>query len=240
MNAHFMINKKPRIICHMASSVDGRIVSDNWRKLENQSYIYELYERCHQSFKSEAWMCGRVTFAKDLTEAKRPGLRTSIKKIEKEFFIGDEEARSFAIAVDPRGKLGWKNNDVRGDHVIVILTKQAGSAYLRYLQQKGVSYLIAGDKEINFQKALAWLTKLFPIRTITLEGGGIINGSLLNEGLIDELSLLVIPLADGTPGVATTFEVRGPVLRRKSAAMQLQKVKKLKHGVLWLRYKMKK
>ncbi|QLG40363.1 MULTISPECIES: dihydrofolate reductase family protein [unclassified Paenibacillus] len=34
-----------------------------------------------------------------------------------------------------------------------------------------------------------------------LEGGGVINGSFLNEGLIDEISLVFAPIMDGTSNI---------------------------------------
>ena len=79
-----------------------------------------------------------------------------------------------------------------------------------------ISYIFAGKEELDFQLAVEELGKLFPIQTIMLEGGGHINGSLLNEGLIDELSLLLLPLADGTPKTPTTFEV-GEYLQKKAS-----------------------
>lgn len=40
-----------------------------------------------------------------------------------------------------------------------------------------------------------------------LEGGGHLNGSLLHAALIKELSVLLLPLADGSAHTATTFAV---------------------------------
>jgi len=220
----------------MASTVDGRIISENWGSEKRRKNFYDIYEKCHANFISEAWMCGRVTLEKDFTNGEKPELIRSAKRIAREPFIGDRNATSFAIAVDAKGKLGWKSNNIGGDHIIEILTRQVSNAYLNYLQQKNISYVFAGDKEIDFRQALNQLASLFPIKTIMLEGGGHINGSLLNEGLIDELSLLIVPVADGTPKTPTTFEV-GEYLQKKPAKiLRLVDVKRFENDVVWLKY----
>jgi riboflavin biosynthesis pyrimidine reductase len=229
--------QKPYIICHMASTVDGRIIGANWGDATKRKTFSAIYEQCHNSFSSQAWMVGRVTMAKDFTGGKEPELKTPAKPIAREAFIGNKEARSFAIAVDPGGKLGWDSNEISGDHIIEILTRQVSDAYLYYLQRQGVSYIFAGEKELDFNTALSQLAAVFSIKTIMLEGGGYINGSLLNEGLIDELSLLLLPLVDGTPKTPTTFEVSDYLVKAPTAPLQLIKAQQLDEGVMWLQYR---
>ncbi|HEY4652691.1 MAG TPA: dihydrofolate reductase family protein [Pontibacter sp.] len=228
---------KPYVICHMASTVDGRIISANWGDKEKQKTFSALYEQCHNSFNSQAWMVGRVTMEKDFTKGRQPELRKPGKAIAREVFIGDNEATSFAIAVDPSGKLGWENNEIYGDHIIEILTNQVSDEYLHYLQQLGISYIIAGEKQIDFKLALSQLATLFPIQILMLEGGGHINGSLLNEGLLDELSLLLLPLVDGTPKTPTSFEVSEYLVKGPAAPLQLAEARQLDEGVMWLQYR---
>lgn len=230
--------KRPYVICHMGSTVDGRIISSNWGGEEMRQRFGTVYENCHKSFDSQAWMVGRVTMEKDFTKGKQPELKSSTRPISREAFIGDKAATSFAIVVDPGGKLGWNANAIDGDHVIEVLTEQVGDDYLYYLQQQGISYIFAGDKDVSFDVALSQLATLFPIETIMLEGGGHINGSLLNAGLINELSLLVLPVADGTAKTPTTFEVSEYLKKQPAAQLQLLDMKKLEHDVIWLRYKL--
>lgn len=229
--------KKPYVICHMMSTVDGRIISENWSDGKRKQAFYSIYEKYHQSFDSQARMCGRVTLEKDFSDEEKPKPIRSKQRIPRKPFIGDNTATSFAIAVDAKGKLGWKTNTIGGDHIIEILTEEVSNAYLNYLQRRKVSYIFAGRKVIDFRQALNELATLFPIKTIMLEGGGHINGSLLNEGLIDELSLLIVPIADGTPKAPTTFEVSEYLEKKCATILRLTHVKQVGHGVLWLRYR---
>lgn len=227
--------QRPYVICHMGSTVDGRIIGEHWG--ENLDNYGALYEQCHNTFESQAWMVGRVTMEKDFTEGKQPVLETLKKPVNREPFIGDKNATSFAIAVDAKGKLGWESNEIDGDHIIEILSESVSDAYLQYLQSIQVSYIFAGKNDLDFKAALEQLHKLFGIKTLMLEGGGNINGSLLNAGLIDELSVLVLPIADGTPGTPTIFEVAKRPGDKSARTMKLMDAKKLDHDVVWLTYK---
>ena len=51
---------RPRVICHMAASIDGRIVVDGWPESIRDAVRRE-YEALHNSYNADAWMCGRVT-----------------------------------------------------------------------------------------------------------------------------------------------------------------------------------
>jgi len=222
----------------MMSTVDGRIILNNWGSQEKTKIFSGLYEKCHGSFKSEAWMVGRVTMEKHFAENKKPRLPKTKRPIRRDVFVGDTNAKSFAIAVDAKGKLRWKSNKIEGDHIIELVTGQVSDAYLQYLQEKRISYIVGGKKQIDFNATLKKLSQFFPIKTIMLEGGGNINGSLLNEGLIDELSLLIVPVADGTTQSPTTFDVSNQLRKKHASPLHLLQVQKLENDVLWLRYRM--
>lgn len=228
--------KRPHVICHMMSTVDGRIIVANWGNTERKKTYSVIYETCHESFNAQAWMVGRVTMEKDFTKGTLPELAQVDTPIAREPFIGDINATSFAIAVDSHGKLGWTSNEIGSDHLIEVLTEQVSDDYLHYLRQRSISYIFAGSQTLDLRSALIQLGQLFPIRTIMLEGGGHINGSLLKEGLIDEISLLILPIADGTPNTPTTFELGGVLNGHAAASLTLNDVQRLEHDVLWLKY----
>ena len=102
---------------------------------------------------------------------------------------------SFAFAIDPSGRLAWESNDIDGDHVVAILSERVSDEYLAFLRERGVSYLLAGARDVDLPLALDRIGERFGVRTLMLEGGGRINGGLLNAGLVDEVSLLVVPVA---------------------------------------------
>ena len=66
--------------------------------------------------------------------------------------------------------------------------------YLKYLREKKISYIFAGKDKMEITAALAKLKNIFGIETLLLEGGSIINGAFQQEGAIDELSLVTVPV----------------------------------------------
>ena len=219
--------KRPYVICHMIPSVDGRIV-----RLVSIRSILGAYDETAETFKADAWIAGRTSMEPYGGNAK---LRKSATRIPKKDFIAPTKAKSYGIAIDPSGKIMWKSGEVEGDHMITILSERVSSDYLAFLQSKGVSYIFGGRRNIDLPKVLARLRQSFGIRKLLLEGGGTINGPFLAANVIDELSLLLAPVADGKVGEPALFDVEDdvPPVRK----LRLLAMKRLKHDIVWLRYK---
>ena len=224
--------KRPYVICHMLPSIDGRIVVGDWKV----PTATREYERTANTFDADAWIIGRVSMEPYAGKARVPGLKRG-QPIARRDYVAPHRASSYAIAIDPSGKLTWRENAIDGEHVITILTTGVSDAYLAFLQSKGISYLFGGAEHIDLSKVLRKLYANFGIRTLLLEGGGKINGSFLAANLIDELSILVAPVADGSGGTPTLFDVdaRGKPARR----LDLISMKKRQGDIIWLRYRVR-
>ena len=61
-------SKRPRVICHMMASIDGRIVTQDW-PLSKEGY--REYEQVHGTYESEGWICGRVTMEQHFAAGTR-------------------------------------------------------------------------------------------------------------------------------------------------------------------------
>jgi 2,5-diamino-6-(ribosylamino)-4(3H)-pyrimidinone 5'-phosphate reductase len=224
---------RPRVICHMMTSLDGRIVVDGWPlSAEGRRH----YEQVHASYEPEGWICGRITM-----EPFAGGLRGEEEVARqhagglREDFVSPGEFDSFAFAVDPSGRLAWESADIDGDHVVAILSERVHEDYLSFLRERGVSYVLAGAHDIDLPLALRKIGERFGVRTLMLEGGGGINGSMLGAGLIDEVSLLLAPVADGRVGTPALFDVgaKGSVPQ----GLSLVSVEQLPGDLLRLRYR---
>ncbi len=223
--------KRPYVICHMMPSIDGRIVTERWKLAPA---VLAEYDRTASTFKADGWMIGRVSMEPYAGKARVPA-RKPTRPIPRTDFIARHDAQSYAIALDPSGKLGWRSGSIDEEHVITVLTREVSDAYLAFLRPKGVSYLLGGERELDLEAVLKKLRSKFGIKTLLLEGGGGINGSFLAADLIDELSILVAPIADGSIGAPSLFDAkqgRGPTRH-----LRLLSVKKRRGGVVWLRYR---
>ena len=227
---------RPRVICHMMTSIDGRIVTEGWPQSQEGRRQYEIV---HSEYDPDGWMCGRVTMQLHFAEHARSAAEVSNEYDgpAREDFVAPGDHESFAFALDPSGKLVWESGDVDGDHVVEILTERVSNEYLDSLRKAGVSYLLCGRDDVDLAQALDKIGERFGVKTLMLEGGGGINGSLLRAGLIDELSVLVAPIADARTGTAALFDVEGDFT---PVALSLEKVEQRADGVMWLRYSVKR
>jgi riboflavin biosynthesis pyrimidine reductase len=229
----------------MASSVDGRLLTERWTKPPdgiNKDTLFGHYDTIHHRFKADGWMVGRKTMAGYAKGTARSVAPTSdLRKT----FIGNRNERDVAVAIDLRGKLHYGQDHVAGDHVIAILGNQVSDEYLSELQHDGVSYLFvesAGqDAELQsnaLSVALDTLGDTFGINTLLLEGGGIMNGTFLKAGLIDEISLLVYPAIDGLAGIPSIVEYLGNPDELPAAGQSLRRLttETLEGGVVWIHY----
>ncbi|AKF04452.1 bifunctional deaminase-reductase domain protein [Sandaracinus amylolyticus] len=219
----------------MVPSVDGRIVTDRWDL--PPTFVSE-YERTAATFGADAWMIGRISMEPYAGKATIPR-RAPAERIPRTDFVARRDASSYAIVVDPGGKLRWTSSDIDGEHVITVLTEGVEDAYLAFLRSKGVSYVFGGRTEIDLGRALARLRASFGIETLLLEGGGKINGSFLDEDLVDELSVIVAPVVDGSVGTPTLFDRSSSRRSRASTPrhFELVSVERLPSDLVWIRYR---
>jgi 2,5-diamino-6-(ribosylamino)-4(3H)-pyrimidinone 5'-phosphate reductase len=221
---------RPRIICHMASSVDGKIDGSALRNIMRAGE----YEELHAKLGGNAWICGRTTMQQHFADAEPFVSKTNTPVGSQPVHVA-QTADSYAISVDTFGKLRWSSNDVSGDHLICVVSEQAPADYLELLREKNISYIVAGKTSVDLTKAVDLLGEHFEIRTLLLEGGGHINGGFLEADLVDEVSLLLVPGIDGRHEIPAVFD--GVTATTKEAfPLKLKSVEKRDNDALWIRY----
>ena len=224
---------KPYVICHMVSSVDGRILPARWHPpLPDRGF----YERLHEEIGCDAWLVGRVTgqeFAsRDAAYPEEAGVSPG-----RDNWFARKEAGAWAVVLDAGGKIAWGRGDVGGDPLVVVLTQSVHDSHLAGLRQDGVTYIFAGEREIDLRAALETLNREFGVGRLLLEGGGAANGALLREGLVDELSLVIAPSVEGVPGGPAVFDIHGDAGALGEMGMALESCQVLEGGLVWLRYR---
>ena len=221
---------RPRIICHMLSSVDGKIDGASLRAVTKSGE----YEATGGQLNGDAWICGRTTMQQHFAEDE-PLVSTSNTPAGPQPTFVARRAKSYAISVDTLGKLRWASGDLDGDHLICVVSERAPSEYLAMLRETGVSYVVAGRRSVDLTAALNQLGEHFGIRTLLLEGGGHINGAFLEAGLVDEVSLLLVPGIDGRHEIPAVFDGVDPS-RRVAVPLKLKSVEQREKDTLRIRY----
>ena len=229
---------RPRIICHMTSSVDGRQLVDRWTgpaegidPVALDSHYDDIYTRLDTA----GWIVGRKTMA---YYGKERAPDDGAPATRRENHLCDRKGRSLAIGVDLRGRLTYETDEVGGDHIVAVLGPGVSEAYLSELREIGVSYVFAEQRDTGILHALEAIGEGFQVERLCLQGGGTINGAFLKVGLIDEISLLVYPGIDGLSGIPSIFEYKGASGEVPAAGRALRHVltETLDGGTVWLRY----
>ena len=199
---------RPYIICHMVTSIDGKVTGDFLFQPEC-AVATDIYYRINRGLKADGFICGRVTMEGSFTGGWYPDL-SQYKPVHntdtKTDFVTDDLSGFYAIAFDTHGKLGWKSNKIidpdgdpgyDGAQIIEVLSETVDERYLGYLQSMRIPYIFAGEDSIDVELALFKLKNIIGCNTLLLEGGSIINGAFGRAGAVDELSLVVAPTVAG-------------------------------------------
>ena len=233
--------QRPYIICHMTTSLDGKVTGKFLSTPECEPAT-DLYYQINRDYKADAFACGRVTMEGSFTGGWYPDL-SEFAPVHHDMdwkmdFIVDDLTGFYAVAFDPHGRLGWKSNrimDADEDpgydkaQIIEVLTEQVDPRYLGYLESMEIPYIFAGETEIDIPFALFKLRNIVGINTLLLEGGSILNGAFQRAGVIDELSLVVAP-------IVAEAEDKPLFMDSTMETYQLADVQN-RNGSLWLNYK---
>lgn len=227
---------RPHIICHMVISIDGKVTGDFLFTKECADACQEYY-RINREYQADAFACGSVTMEGSFTGEFKPDLSTyEGVSVPREDYVADKTATYYAISFDRTGRVGWTEPRIHDEdpgydntHIVEVLCETASDAYLAYLRDIGVSYIFAGQETMNVTLAVEKLYQLFGTKRLMLEGGSIINGAFQREGLIDELSLVQVPMVAGSEGRPLFFD-------SQLEMYELAELKQLDGGVNWLRY----
>lgn len=221
---------RPHVICHMLSSVDGRIDGAALRSVIDGSD----YETIGGELDGDAWICGRTTMHQHFA-GDGPFAPASTAPAGAQPPFVARRAESYAISVDTLGKLNWSGGDLDGVHLICVVSELAAANYLAMLREKAISYVVSGREAVDLAGALDQLGEHFGIRMLLLEGGGHINGAFLDAGLVDEVSLLLAPGIDGRSDVPAVFDGLTDA-ERPAVPLRLKSVDRRERDLLWIRY----
>lgn len=220
-------------------SVDGRLLPSRWTPPfdgVDSATLFGEYAALGKRLGTDAWMFGKATTREFFPKTFRPSLSTHPQAGK--IHLGPCESSRIFITVDPDADILFTSSTLRGDNIVVIVDTKATDDYLEMLESIGISYIVLSDAS-DLPEAMAVLHDKFGVRSISLQGGGIINGAMLAAGLIDELSLVVYPGIDGLASSPSIFEYLGLPGERPATGqtLELLAVHKCGGGVVWLRYR---
>jgi riboflavin biosynthesis pyrimidine reductase len=235
------MTQRPVVVCHMLTSLNGKIDGVYFENPAAGPGL-DCFGKIRNSYHCDAVIFGAATM-EAFCEGKLNETALADKKdLPKKDWVSPEAAdnEGFQVVLDPLGSLAYHRSFLqRGtgprQHIIEVVSEKVPGAYLSYLQEVGVSSIVAGKDSLKGAVILQKLADLFGISRIALSGGGLTNGTFLREGLIDELSLVIVPVAEMEKG-ATSFEAMDGAPLLKNSAFTLKGVEVLAKDALWIRY----
>ena len=178
--------KKPYIVCHMMTSLDGRIDCAMTEQLPGVQEYYQILE----ALQAPTTVSGRVTAQ---LEMALPGdfQAKDSTPVGKEAFSRKTDAPGYEVVADTHGKLLWPDAGQEEKPLLILTSEQVPQEYLTYLDGRNISWLATGKERIDLARATEILATEFGVERMAVVGGSAINTSFLDAGLLDEVSILV-------------------------------------------------
>ncbi len=189
MNLDHLKYKRPFIILSAATSLDGYIATiDGDSRLSNS----KDWNRVHKlRAESDAIMVGSGTIRTD----------DSKLTVEKKFFSKKTKKHPLRIVVSSKGDIPLNSRIITYRPEIPTLiatTSLCPEKQKMELTTRGCQVIECGDGPLtNLPQLLYRLKNEFLINNLMLEGGGRLNGEMLNQELIDEIHLAIAPVISG-------------------------------------------
>lgn len=206
--------KMPFVMIKSAMSADGKIATKagdyKWVSgKESRNYVHEMRG------KVDAVMVGVNTVIKDdpLLTCRTPGGRNPIR------LVADSGLR---IPITAQ----VLNKDAR---TIILTTRNAPAPKVRAVESKGAKVLMVGDKEghVNLREAMRDLADE-GVQSIMIEGGGTLNASALEAGVVDKILFFIAPKIIGGKGAVSI--VGGSGVEKLSDSIRLEDMTVTKVG----------
>jgi 2,5-diamino-6-(ribosylamino)-4(3H)-pyrimidinone 5'-phosphate reductase len=179
----------PKIITHNAISLDGSI--------SGFSLDMDKYYAVAGSYHPDAMLVGSST--------AKAGLEMYSDSIPDErpsdFIkprITEEDLRPYWVIPDTHGLLQGRLHIFRRfeycKDIILLLSEKSPESYVKYLLERNYDVIISGHEDIDLRRSLEILTQKYGCKVVLTDSGGNLNKALLEEGLVDEVSLLINPV----------------------------------------------
>jgi 2,5-diamino-6-(ribosylamino)-4(3H)-pyrimidinone 5'-phosphate reductase len=219
---------RPFVVVHNITSVDGRL--DGFEPDVGQYYDAAA------ALEADCMLTGSDTILKAIeTEGIEPDM--DVLRDPPAVDPGDE--RPLLVIADSKGRIKvWRALRDAGywRDVMALVSQSTSTKYLEYLKKSQVPFIVAGADRIDFRSALDELGRQ-GIKKVRTDSGGTLNGVLLRQGLVDEVSVLLHPVLVGGTTSASMYRAPDPAPGDRPIDLQIITSRRLRNGVIWLRYK---
>lgn len=212
-----MVKSRPKIILSAAVSIDGKIATKNGdSKLSSKQDLIRLHKL---RSKVDAILVGKNTIIRD-----NPLLTVRFVK-------GKNPTR---IVLDSNGCIPKNSKILKTAHqvpTIIAISKNIPKKNLSKLEKFPIKIISTGTKTIQLKNLLRQLSKQ-KIKSILVEGGGMVNWQFIKEQLFDEIYLTITPHIIGGHDSVNLIQGLGFQSIARSPKLRLKYVRRLKNDIV--------
>jgi riboflavin-specific deaminase-like protein len=183
--------RRPFVVATFAMTADGKVTTRTLAPVDFTSREDKLH-LFRQRASADAVLIGH-------TSLKRDNVRLGLPADLQETRVKRGQSRCpLRVIVSNEGRIDHRLNIFQSDvsPIIIFSTKRMPRKYQRALEKKATLHL--GDtKNLDLSSMLQTLRNKYKVRTVACEGGPTLFRALLEQGLIDQLSLTIAPYMFG-------------------------------------------
>lgn len=212
---------RPHVVIHNAVGVDGT--------LSGFDIDVGLYYRLAGELDCDATLVGTGTIL---------AAPEALAEDDPNETVAPPPGDGFLLAVpDSRGRVrcwGALRSAGLWKRFVAFTSASTPAGHLEYLRRRGVGVIEAGTDRVDLAAALELLGERYGVGSVRVDSGGTLNGVLLRDGLVDEVSVLVEPQILASEG-GVPF-VRPPGGVAPQVPLRLKHVQRFDGGEVWLRW----
>ena len=195
----------------------------------------ELHYQVVNSYKPDVYMAGSNTAKTGIEMFGQP----MQEETKADFFKPDrDKLLPYWVIPDTKGILkGLLHHYRRFEFcrdVIILVSGTTPVDYLNYLDKRQYDYLMAGENHVDYKGAIGQLAEKYLISRILVDTGSKLGNILLNNGLVDEISLILSP---EILGMHSKYLFEGIDSR---IVLNCKHCELLKDGYIWIIYEVNK
>ena len=141
-------------------------------------------------------------------------------------FIRNHEISPTRIIIDSYGRIPLDSNILKTANkikTIIVVTKQANRVTIEEIKKSGAHVIIIGSKLVNLKRLFKVLYGM-GYKKILVEGGGELNWSCLQDGIVNELIITIAPKILGGRNAITLVEGKGYSTLSQAIKLKLSKI----------------
>lgn len=217
---------RPRIVIHNALSLDGRM---DWFRVDLRTY-YQLAAK----MEVDAVLAGSDTLLAFERSIPEEGAQDGDVEVSK-----PDDPRPILVVPDSRGRIKtwhWWRRQQYWRGVVVLTSCSTPEDYIQYLDRLGIDHIVTGEERVSLGEAVEELNVKYDVKKLRVDSGGTLNGVLLREGLVDEVSVLIHPFMVGGMSPKSLFKAPDLDSEEGVIELKLRQLERLRDDLVWALY----